>query len=307
MSRGRRDPLTVLLFRPAPAARLGVVRLLVGAYSAVYLLRRRRMFAEVAETDPALFRPVGPARVLRRPLPPAAVRRVNDLTVAAAVAFALGAGHRITGPVYSGLLTWTLSYRNSWSMVFHNDNLLALHVIALGAGRSADAVSVDAVARRGWRRGTSLHGAHGRYGWPLQAMNALTAAAYLLAGVAKVKGELGWRWARGSTLRRQVAVDGLRKELFGSAATPLAYGLYRRKEIFTAMAVTSLAVELGAPAALLGRRTGRLWALGALGMHWGILAVMDIKFRYQLTGVAYASFFDAEKLLRPLVARRGLQ
>lgn len=33
---------------------------------------------------------------------------------------------------------------------------------------------------------------------------------------------------------------------------------------------------------------------------------MKIKFRYQLTGVAYASFFDAEKLLRPLVARRGL-
>ena len=99
MSRGRRDPLAVLLFRPAPAARLGVVRLLVGTYSAVYLLRRRRMFAEVAETDPALFRPVGPARVLRRPL----LRRVNDLTLAAAVAFALGAGHRIAGPLYSAL------------------------------------------------------------------------------------------------------------------------------------------------------------------------------------------------------------
>lgn len=33
MSRGRRDPLAVLLFRPTPAARLGVVRLLVGTYS----------------------------------------------------------------------------------------------------------------------------------------------------------------------------------------------------------------------------------------------------------------------------------
>lgn len=44
-------------------------------------------------------------------------------------------------------------------------------------------------------------------------------------------------------------------------------------------------------------------ALGAFGMHWGILAVMGIKFRYQLSGVTFASWFDVERALA-LAARR---
>lgn len=285
------------LFRPAPATRLGVVRLLVGGYSVYYLARRRRMLARIAETDSALFAPVGPPRVLDRPLRPGTARRCTDATLAAGVAFTLGAGHRITGPIYSALLTWTLAYRNSWSMVFHNDNLLVLHAIALGASRCTDAVSVDAVARHGWRRAMSAGTAHGRYGWPLHAMSAVTAATYLLAGIAKIEGELGWRWALGGALRRQVAVDGLRKEVFGSSASPLAYRMYQHTEIFTAMAVTSLVVELAAPIALISPRAGRLWALGAFGMHWGILAIIKIKFRYQLSGIAFLCFFDTGKLL----------
>ncbi|MGQ0778260.1 MAG: hypothetical protein ACT4NY_28275 [Pseudonocardiales bacterium] len=286
------------LFRPTPATRLGAVRLLVGGYSVYYLARRRRMLARIAETDPELFAPVGPSRVLDRPLSPSTANRCTDATLAAGVAFTLGAGHRITGPIYSALLTWTLAYRNSWSMVFHSDNLLVLHAIVLGASRCSDAVSLDAVARHGWRRAMSAGPAHGRYGWPLQAMNTVTAATYLLAGIAKIEGELGWRWALGGALRRQVAVDGIRKEVFGSTASPLAYLMYRHTEIFTAMAVTSLVVELAAPVALISPRAGRLWALAAFGMHWGILAIMKIKFRYQLSGTAYLSFFDIDKLLR---------
>ncbi|MGH3931522.1 MAG: hypothetical protein ACRDTF_16305 [Pseudonocardiaceae bacterium] len=291
------------LFRPTPATRLGAVRLLVGGYSVYYLARRRRMLARIAKTDPELFAPVGPPRVLGRPLRSSTASRCTDATLAAGAAFTLGAGHRITGPIYSALLTWTLAYRNSWSMVFHNDNLLVLHAIVLGASRCADAVSMDAVARHGWRRAMSAGTVHGRYGWPLQAMNAVTAASYLLAGVAKVEGELGWRWALGGALRRQVAVDGVRKEVFGSAASPLAYLMYRHTEIFTAMAITSLVVELAAPVALISPRTGRLWALAAFGMHWGILAMMKIKFRYHLSGTAYLSFFDMDKLLKWLGIR----
>jgi hypothetical protein len=74
-------------------------------------------------------------------------------------------------------------------------------------------------------------------------------------------------------------------------------GLYPHRRLFTAMAVTSLVV-VGAPLALVDRRLGRLWALGAFAMHWGILAVMGIRFRYQLSGVAFASWFDFERALR---------
>lgn len=93
----------------------------------------------------------------------------------------------MTGRVHAALLTWTLAYRNSWSMIFHSDNLLVLHTLALSAGRAIDAVSLDAALGS---RGTPA--AHPRYGWPLHLMNATTAATYLLAGVAKIAGESSW-------------------------------------------------------------------------------------------------------------------
>lgn len=282
---------------PVPAARLGLVRVLIGGYTLQYLLCRRRLFRNMVRTRPELFAPVGPARILARPLPPAVADALNDATLASAALFSLGTGGPVVARVHAALLTWTLAYRNSWSMIFHSDNLLVLHTLALSAGRAADAVSVAAAFRGG-----PAPAAHPRYGWPLHLMNGSTAAAYLLAGVAKIAGESGWAWARGDGLRRQVAIDSLRKEVFGSHASPLAYRLYPHRRLFTAMAVTSLVVELGAPLALVDRRLGRLWAMGAFAMHWGILAVMGIRFRYQLAGVAFASWFDVERALRRLAS-----
>jgi hypothetical protein len=285
------------LATPVPAARLGLVRLLVGAYTLQHLLSRRRLFRDLVRNRPELFAPVGPVRVLARPVPPAVADALNDATLVSTALFTLGVGGPVTARVHAALLTWTLAYRNSWSMIFHSENLLVLHTLALTAGRATDAVSVAAALRGG-----PAPAAHPRYGWPLHLMNGCTAAVYLLAGVAKVAGESGWAWASGKALRRQVAIDGLRKEVFGSHASPLAYRLYPYRRLFTAMAVTSLVVELGAPLALVDRRLGRIWALGAFAMHWGILAVMGIWFRYQLTGVAFASWFDIERALRRLAS-----
>ncbi|NJM08483.1 hypothetical protein HC891_23340 [Candidatus Gracilibacteria bacterium] len=53
-------------------------------------------------------------------------------TLLANLAFMLGIGHRVSGPVFAGLLLWLLSYRNSWSMIYHNDNVLVLHALILG-------------------------------------------------------------------------------------------------------------------------------------------------------------------------------
>jgi hypothetical protein len=281
------------LAAPVPPARLGLVRVLVGGYTLMHLLSRRRLFRDLVRNRAELFAPVGPVRVLARPVPPPVADALNDATLVSTALFTLGVGGPVAARAHAALLTWTLAYRNSWSMIFHSENLLVLHTLALSAGRAADAMSVAAALRGG-----PAPAAHPRYGWPLHLMNGCTAAVYLLAGVAKVAGESGWGWATGDGLRRQVAIDGLRKEVFGSHASPLAYRLYPHRRLFTAMAVTSLAVELGAPLALVDRRLGRLWALGAFAMHWGILAVMGIRFRYQLTGVAFASWFDLERALR---------
>jgi len=102
-------------------------------------------------------------------------------------------------------------------------------------------------------------------------------------------------------LRSQIAVDGLRKELFGGHAAPLAYRLYQQVGLFRVLAVGSLVVELGAPLALLNRRGGQLWAANAFALHWGIYALMKITFRYQLVGLPFVPFFAAERALAPLL------
>lgn len=280
------------------AARPALNRVATGAYTAYYLARRVRMFRAVHRTDPSLFRPVGPVKVLRRPLPAPVADALMYATIASDVAFTLGLRHRVTGPLHAALLTWSLSYRNSWSMIFHSDNNLVLHTAALGLAPSADAVSIDSlVARRATGGPKTAAPSSWRYAAPVRGMQAVTAVNYFLAGYAKVAGPLGWRWADGEVLRRQMAADGLRKELLGSRAAGLGIRLYPRTALFTVSAAGSLVLELAAPLALLDRRLARLWAVSAFSMHWGIFVIMGIRFRHNLSGVLYVPYFPVERLL----------
>jgi len=120
-------------FAPAPPARLAILRVLIGAYALHYLHGRRRMLQRVGAGDPALFAPVGIVAALKRPVSPVALRAALDATETANVAFILGWRHRVTGPTFAALLLAVLTYRNSWSMIYHNDNVLVLHVVVLGA------------------------------------------------------------------------------------------------------------------------------------------------------------------------------
>jgi hypothetical protein len=280
----------------APASRLGLVRMVVGGYTLVYLARQRKKFRRLARTDPSQFEPVGPVRVLDRPLPAPVADKIIDATLVSTALFTMGAKHRLVGPLHSALLTWTLSYRNSWSMVFHSENTLVWHTMVLGACRAADGASLDALLSK-----AAPGGPHPRYGWPLQAMQAASAATYLLSGIAKVGGESGWSWVSGGAMRRQVAIDRVRKDVFGSTrGTTAAHLLYPRRNLFTAFAVGSLALELGAPLGLVNPKAGRLWALATFGMHWGIRVIMGIRFRYQLCGAGFASWFALERLVEAI-------
>lgn len=287
-------------FAPAPAARLAAVRIVVGGFSLWYLGRRVRMLRRLAATDRGEFQPVGPVRVLDRPLPVPVAHATTVATLATGAAFTLGWRHRVTGPAFSSLLLWTLSYRNSWSMVFHADNSLVLHALVAGVTPSADAWSLDALRGRTSPAGGSLTGDR-RYGWPLQLMTAASTATYALSGIAKLAGPLGRQWVSGDALRAQIAVDGVRKELGGERAMPAAYALYDKPVLFRLAAAGTVVLELGAPVALASRRLAPLVALALFGMHWGIRLIMGIKFRYPLSGAAFAPFLDLDRVVETAV------
>jgi hypothetical protein len=219
---------------------------------------------------------------------------IAGVTVALLVAFVLGVAYRAVAPVAAAALVWTLSYRNSWGIPFHTENLLVLHVAALACAPAADAWALRPI----WR------GARAGYGWPIKLMIALTAATYLLAGVAKLR-IAGLGWIDGDLLRNQIAYDNLRKAVFGDRIAPLATTFLSHHALLTAFCVATIAVEVGAPLALLGTRIARWWALAAWGFHVGVVLLMNIWFPYPLFGFAYLPVLPVERPLGRLIGSRN--
>jgi hypothetical protein len=277
-------------FDQAPAARIGFLRVLVGAFAVVYLVARTPYLLSYATFNPAQFDAMGPVSVIDSPLLPWLWQGIVFATIALSVAFVLGWKHRITGPLFAVACLWTLSYRNSWGMIFHTENLLVLQVLVLGFTASADAYSLDARPRD-----TEPDPSDGRYGWPLRLMCLLTVIAYVLAGIAKLRFG-GTDWTGGEVLRNYIASDNLRKLLLGSTYSPLAIPLLERPWVFTGFAWMTIAFELGAPIALFGRRLAWGWVAIAWGFHAGVLGLMAILFPYPLFLIGFACFFRTERL-----------
>ena len=300
-------------FVSASPVPLAFLRIILGVAALVDIIPRLRLFVNIAGSAPSTFEPVGLITLLDAPISQQLFTALLGATLLANVAFLLGWRFAFTGPLFAGLLLWILTYRNSWSMIYHTDNLLVLHAVVLGLTRSADALSLDARRRSRQARTRvgafggdpppdAVHGRHWEYGYPIRLICAVTVVAYVLAGVAKVVGPLGWEWVTGEALRTQIAFDGLRKELLEDGAPPLAFVVMGSLPLLVVLSVGSLVIELGAPVALFGARLGWCWALGAYAMHWGIYAVMGIEFWYPMLGFAFASFVVDERLVS-LVAR----
>lgn len=282
---------------PGPARRLAMLRALLGAYALVYVVVRLPHLIAVGRFAAQEFAPVGPVELLDAPLPDAAAVALVIAAVPLGIAFVLGAHHRVTGPAFAAVLLWIVSYRNSWGMVFHTENLLVLHVLVLGVTRSADALSRDA-------RGRPDPGVGPHWGWPVRLLCAVTVATYVIAGITKLQVS-GLAWIGSDTLRGLVAYDNLRKVELGDPFSPIGAALVGQRWLFGPLAALSLLIELGAPLALVSRRLGRWWAALAWSFHLGVLALMAILFHYPLSGAAFAPMLDVEKIDLRRLARRG--
>lgn len=296
-------PLLDRLWMPAtPALRLATLRALVGTYGFVYVLVRLPHLLSYALDDVARFQPVGLATLAPSPTLPIVYQALVALLVLTSTTFLLGFKHRWLAPLHALLLTWVLTYTNSWGKILHTDNLFLAHVIVLAFAPSADALSLDA-------RGKARPADHPRYGWAPKLMVALAAATYLLAGIAKLRNG-GLHFLGGETLRNFVAFDNARKIELADIHSPLGAALLPYPGLFAVLAWASMLLELGAPLAL-HRRIGHWWSIGMWGFHLGVLALMAIGFVYPLSFLAFAACFDVEKLwqrrpLRKLATKLGV-
>lgn len=280
-------------YAPMPAARVAVLRVLLGLYGLGVVAVRGHGAWVLAGADPRLFAPIGVLAHLTRPLDAAWIQGLIVLTLLANAAFLLGWRYRVAGPLYAGLLLVLLTWTNSWGQIQHTDHLFALYVLILAAAPAADTFSLD--ARGGARRGAPSLEPDGRYGWPVRLMCWVAVLAYVLAGVAKLRYS-GLAFLDGDVLRIQVAFDNARKLELGSVASPLAPAVLGLPGLFAVLALATLVLELGAPLALLHRRAAAVWAVGMWGFQVGVLVLMAIVFPFQLSFLAFAPFFPVERL-----------
>jgi len=275
-----------------PPERLASLRILVFAFGIIYLLARAQHLTDFGGMSESSFAPVGVVSLLHAPLAAAWVGVSFGATLVLGIAALLGVYYRLTAPFYALGLLWVLSYRNSWSMIFHTENLLVLHTCILSLSPAADV----------WTKGRkpsdlSERQTAGVYSWALHALSLVTILSYVLAGIAKLRLS-GFDWLSGEALRTQIAFDALRKIELGSGHATLGVWLVQHPLLFTPFACLTLACELGAPLALLGGWVTRVWCAVIWGFHLAVVVLMLIVFPYALSGIALASFFPCEVLLR---------
>ena len=299
MSGQWRRRLDDLFFPVVPAERLGAVRVFVGAFTLLFLVIRGVNLAEYGSFPAHRFQPVGVVSLLDAPLSAGMVWALVAATVFTAIPFALGWRFRVFGPLFAALLWWTTTYRQSWGMVFHTENLMVLYVAVLSLTHSADAYAMDARER-------SAPAPHRRYGWPLKLMAVLLVVSYVLAGVAKLRIS-GWEWMDGEVIRVQIAYDNVRKIELGAMHAPLGAWLVQFGWLFPILGTASLLLEIGAPFALLGRRLAWIWSIATWFFHLGVLVMMAIFFAFPLSGCAFIPLFKAEVALERVRRTRWVQ
>jgi hypothetical protein len=287
----------------APPERLAMFRILIGAFSLVYLLVRLPIFLQLADRRNG-FSGQGLAALLGGPAPGVVVDATITVTLVAGSGFLLGWRFRITGPLFALGMLALGSYRGSWGQLLHFENLMVLYLLIVAFSPAADAWSLD--RRRSRPDGSVRSGQSTRYGWPIALASLVLVVTYVIAGVAKLRYG-GLDWVFGDTLRNHVAYAAARLDLLGGTPSPFAGWGVRNDWVWSFAAAATIAIELAAPVALVGGRARTAWVIATWLMHVGILAFMLIGFPMPLSLVAFAPLYRIERLWtdRPARLRRS--
>jgi hypothetical protein len=230
---------------------------------------------------------VGVTGLLSEPLSPTAWHALLVATLVLAIAFAAGWKYRLVAPVFAVVLLFETTYHDSFGQLFHTENLMVLFVLVLAVAPAADAYAFD--------RRPTVRRPGPQYGWPLVLLSVITVITYFLAGWAKIANG-GTGWLDGDVLLNQIAFDNVRKAVMGDPYSALGAWMVGHAWLFPPVAVAAVIVELAAPVALLGGRWRNVWVIAAWLFHAGTAAVMYISFPFPLFGVAFAPFYEIERI-----------
>lgn len=267
--------------------RLALLRIVLGFFSWIYILPEYPSMLAFNHGPADLFEPVGILSGLQSPLPDALIHFIIWLTLISGLGFIIGWHYTFTAPIYAFGFLICLTYQNSWTMIYHSDNALVLHLLILAFSPAAEVLS---------RKPKSLVvNPSGKFGWPIRLICTVTVSIYVLSALAKLLGFYGWSWIDGEVLRNWIAYDSMRKELLGTDSALLSTWIYQHPIVAELLGFITIVLELGAPVALFHPLIGYIWCFSVLMMHWGILFMMNISFTYQLIGFIFISFFPLER------------
>lgn len=276
--------------RQEPLRQLAQARVAICGFAFIYGLARVSHLWEVGASPVSRWRPVLFLAWSGEPWPSLAYGLLILGTLVLAFLSAVAWRYRVVAPLFALCLALLMSYRNSWGMVFHTENLLVLHAMIMAFApadrffvRAREARPAEPYEER-WARSI------------LGALMVCTLLSYFVAGWAKLD-RCGWEWFSGETIRIQVAFDNLRKESLGSFYSPLGLWMSKQGWMWGPLATLTAVVELGAPLALLHRRLILIWVMLAWVLHFGIALSMAIIFPYHLSLVAYFGCFPVLDLL----------
>lgn len=269
-------------FAPVPADRLRIVSSLTFGYAAAWLVVRGLYIRDVTRLPARRFAGVGLFEIVGRPPAGFVVLVVWLVGVAGCTAVVAGRCVRAAAPIGAAAVWVIATLTSSYGQVFHTEHLLVLQLGILAAAALLEPV---------------LPGAETSSGWPLRLSMGIVVAVYVVAGIAKLRYG-GIDWLTGDVLRSHVAADNLRKVLLDDPHSALGGWLAGTAWLWPPIGALTIAVELGAPLALIPGRIRYTWVAIAWSFHVGVMALMWISFPYQLTGVAYAAFLPVERLTR---------
>ncbi|MGH9112610.1 MAG: hypothetical protein ACRDZN_10010, partial [Acidimicrobiales bacterium] len=130
------------LSAPAPAARLAVLRILVGAYATAWAAIRLPAHLGHADQAAERWHPVGVLAPLGSPLADVVITLLAVAGPLLGLLFVAGWRYRVVGPLFAAVMLVLATLDSSWGQVFHTENLVVLHLLILAAAPAADVLAV---------------------------------------------------------------------------------------------------------------------------------------------------------------------